>query len=72
MSTRERVYNLIDCMSDEQLAALADFITKFSSINEPSPNAETQAVLNDVNEGKNLVGPFSSVKDLMEDLNADD
>ncbi|MCI7768571.1 MAG: hypothetical protein MSJ26_11415 [Oscillospiraceae bacterium] len=72
MSTREYVYNLIDCMSEAQLKALADFITNFSIVKEPSPNAETQAVLNDVNNGENLVGPFSSVSELMEDLNADD
>ncbi|MDY3791620.1 MAG: hypothetical protein SOZ56_03975 [Oscillospiraceae bacterium] len=72
MSTREYVYNLIDCMSEAQLKALADFITNFSVVKDSSPNAETQAVLNDVNNGENLVGPFSSVSELMEDLNADD
>lgn len=36
------------------------------------PNKESKAVIDDVNNGKNLVGPFSSVKELMEDLNADD
>ena len=33
------------------------------------PNAET---LQDVREGKNLHGPFNSLSELMEDLNADD
>lgn len=39
------------------------------------PNAETlQAMqaMQDVREGKNLHGPFDSVSELMEDLNADD
>ena len=57
---------------EEGLQALADFITNFSVVKDSSPNAETQAVLNDVNNGENLVGPFSSVSELMEDLNADD
>lgn len=34
------------------------------------PNFETKQVLNDVLEGKNLSKTFSSVKELMEDLNA--
>lgn len=34
------------------------------------PNAETLAVINDVNQGKNLSRTFHSVADLMEDLNA--
>ena len=33
------------------------------------PNKETLEVLKEVNERKNLVGPFTSVEDLMEDLN---
>lgn len=33
------------------------------------PNKETLNVLKEVNERKNLVGPFTSVEDLMENLN---
>lgn len=33
-------------------------------------NAETKSALNETNAGKNLHGPFSSVEELMEDLNA--
>lgn len=36
------------------------------------PNAETMAVLEDIKNRKNLSGPFSSVEELMEDLNAAD
>lgn len=72
MSTREYVYNLIDCMNDVQLKVLADFMTTFSNIKEPKPNAETRSALNDIENGSNIKGPFSSVKELMEDLNADD
>lgn len=37
-----------------------------------NPNAETLEVINDVRNRRNLVGPFHSVDDLMEALNADD
>ena len=36
------------------------------------PNAETLEVLEDVRNGRNLVGPFYTVEELMESLNADD
>lgn len=36
------------------------------------PNAETLQAFKDIKEGKNLKGPFNSVAELMEDLNADD
>ena len=36
------------------------------------PNAETLEAIKDVHEGKNLVGPFYTVKELMEYLHADD
>lgn len=37
-----------------------------------TPNAETVAAMEDVRLRRNLKGPFSNVKELMEDLNADD
>jgi DNA-damage-inducible protein J len=37
-----------------------------------TPNAETLAAMEDVRLRRNLKGPFNSVKELMEDLNADD
>lgn len=36
------------------------------------PNAETLQAMQDVREGKKLHGPFNSLSELMEDLNADD
>lgn len=36
------------------------------------PNAETLAAIRDVRDGKNLIGPFSNVEELMEALDADD
>ncbi len=37
-----------------------------------TPNAETLAAMEDVRLRRNLKGPFNSVKELMEDLDADD
>lgn len=37
-----------------------------------TPNRYTLSAMNDVTEGKNVVGPFNSVEELMESLNADD
>ena len=37
-----------------------------------TPNAETLAAMEDVRLRRNLRGPFNSVKELMEDLDADD
>lgn len=36
------------------------------------PSEETRQALKDAQEGKNLIGPFSTVEELMADLNADD
>jgi DNA-damage-inducible protein J len=37
-----------------------------------TPNAETLAAMEDVRLRRNMRGPFGSVKELMEDLDADD
>ena len=39
-------------------------------VKRKEPNAETVAALEDVLNRKNLIGPFNSVAELMEDLNA--
>lgn len=39
-------------------------------VKRKNPNAETLAAIRDVLERKNVVGPFDSVSDLLEDLNA--
>lgn len=36
------------------------------------PNAETVAAIDDVKHGRNLTGPFNSVEEMMEALNAED
>ena len=41
-------------------------------ITRRKPNAETIQAINDAMEGKNLYGPFNSVEEMMEALDADD
>lgn len=36
------------------------------------PNAKTRKTIDDVRSGRNLVGPFNTVGELMDSLNADD
>lgn len=71
MSTREQVIELVNLMTEEQLQG---FVLMFQGVLPQAelPNAETKAVMDEIEQGKNLSKAFSSVKDLMEDLNADD
>ncbi len=71
MSTRELAYSIVDRLTDEQLEG---FILMFKDTlsDEDVPNAETRAVLDDVMNGRNMSRTFTSVKELMEDLNAED
>ena len=41
-------------------------------ISREKPNRETLKAIKDTMEGKNLYGPFNSVEEMMEALNADD
>lgn len=42
----------------------------FSLRLDETPNAETLQAMDDVNQGRNLIGPFHSVSEVMEELNA--
>ena len=42
----------------------------FSLHLDETPNAETLQAMDDVNHKRNLIGPFHSVAEVMEDLNA--
>ncbi|MDE6595201.1 MAG: hypothetical protein K2K44_04245 [Oscillospiraceae bacterium] len=71
MSTRELAYSIVDRLTDEQLEG---FVLMFKNTlsDEDVPNAETRAVLDDMKNGRNMSRTFTSVKELMEDLNAED
>ena len=67
MSTKELAYSMIDNLTEEQLNAL---IVILQGLQKEEPNEETKKVLDAAKEGKNLVGPFDSVDELWESLNA--
>ena len=67
MSTKELAYSMIDNLTEEQLNAL---IVILQGLQKDEPNEETKKVLGEAKEGKNLVGPFDSVDELWESLNA--
>lgn len=71
MSTKEIAYSIIDSLSAEQLEG---FVLMFKDLipSVDEPNEETRAALDDVKNGRNLSRTFTSVQELMEDLNADD
>ncbi len=71
MSTRELAYSIFDRLTDEQIEGFV-LMFKNSVPAEDVPNGETRAVLDDVRNGRNMSRNFTSVKELMEDLNADD
>lgn len=67
MSTKELAYSMIDNLTEEQLNAL---IVILQGLQKDEPNEETKKVLDEAKEGKKLVGPFDSVDELWESLNA--
>lgn len=71
MNTREMAYSIFDRLTDEQLEG---FVLMFrdSVPQNDIPNEETRAVLDDVMNGRGMSRSFTSVQELMEDLNADD
>lgn len=71
MSTKELAYSIVDRLTDEQLEGFV-LMFKDTLSDEDVPNAETRAVLDDVMNGRNMSRTFTSVKELMEDLNAED
>lgn len=68
MSTREIAISILNDMTEEQLRG---FIMMFGKTSE-SHNNELISRINDIENGKNLSETFSSVEELMENLNAED
>ena len=68
MSTKDSLMQEIAMMSEVHMQALLLIAQDLNSI----PNAETLAAMDDTEHDRNLAGPFASVEELMEDLDADD
>jgi EAL domain-containing protein (putative c-di-GMP-specific phosphodiesterase class I) len=79
MSTKERLYNLIDVINPKDFDIVLQILERFAMTNEErnedtidDMNEETRAALDDIENGRNLSRAFYSVEELMEDLNAED
>ena len=62
-------------VSYDFLSALKGLMSLDRSVSiqeENEPNETTLQTIKDTEEGKNLVGPFNSVEDVMKALNAED
>ena len=62
-------------VSYDFLSALKGLMSLDKSVRiyeENEPNETTLQTIKDTEEGKNLVGPFNSVEDVMKALNAED
>ena len=70
MSNRERIISLLDSLPDYKLGYILASIQGITA--EDMPNAETAQAIMDARNGIGLSRSFSSVAELMEDLNADD
>lgn len=70
MSTRERIISLLDNVPDYKLGYILAYVQGISA--EEEPTAETAKAIEDARNGIGLSKPFSTVAELMEDLNADD
>lgn len=64
----EKENSMYSLLSDESKKAV-DLFVAFLLQNQESAAQDTLCVLKECLEGKNLVGPFTSVDDLMRDLN---
>jgi hypothetical protein len=71
MSNRELPKNLIDRIPENRLYYVVAYL-QGAAVPDDTPNAETVQAIQDAHNGVGLSRGFSSVAQLMEDLNADD
>ena len=73
MATKEQIYKMLDSFTDEQLEQVLIILNSVKKmINIESEDDAFCQKINDIDNGRNLSKPFTSVKELMKDLNADD
>lgn len=74
MSYREMAYQLVDIIPEVDLKCVVAFMQGLlaGAEQQPSPNDITLRVIEESRAGIGLSKGFSSVSELMEDLNADD
>lgn len=70
MSTRDKLFTILDMLSDEQLEGLYSFINSFVDFDE-TPNEETlkaMAEIEDMKKNPEQYKAYSSVEEMTEDI----
>ena len=68
MSTQELIMEQVRLLDEAQQKSLLLFL---SAMTASTPNAETLQAIEDTQAGRNLIGPFDSVAEMMEALHAE-
>lgn len=69
MSTREVALSIFNQLTEEQLHGFVSMFGGFYGISEEY-NEETEAAMKSAYNNEDIIGPFNSVSELMEALNA--
>lgn len=69
MSTKELALNIFNHLSEEQLRGFMAMFGEYYNLDE-EPNDETKEAMKSAYNDEDIIGPFDSVADLMEALNA--
>lgn len=72
MSSREQIISLLDAVPEHKLGYILAYVQGIATEGAEVPNAETAKAIEDARNGIGMSRRFSSVAELMEDLNADD
>lgn len=72
MSNREQIISLLDVVPEYKLGYILAYVQGIAAEGAEVPNAETAKAIEDARNGIGMSRRFSSVAELMEDLNADD
>ena len=66
VAERKKLYTLIDRLPDDKLPTVIEYVT--DSLDEAEPNEETIKAFEDIEAGRNLIGPFDDVDSLFDAL----
>lgn len=70
MSTREKLFSMLETLTDEQLEGLCDFISNFIHISD-EPNDDTLAAMQeseDIASGKTAAKRYSCAQEMIDDI----
>ena len=67
---REELVNIVRNLPDDKVKVVLGFMRDFDD-DDHMPNAETIKVLKDSEAGRNLLGPYHSVEEMIRDFGID-